>query len=59
MLAQAVEIEAELVGEFDLFKQVSEALGRRLQAAPVQRVRSVLSEGIEADLHSNGPVVAG
>ena len=51
VLAQAVEIEADLIGQLDLLEQVREPLGRRLQMAAVQRVGGVFGEGVETDFH--------
>jgi hypothetical protein len=51
MLAEAVEIEPDLIGELDLLQQIPQALCGRLEGAVVEEIRSVLSEGIEADFH--------
>ncbi|MNY71773.1 hypothetical protein D3C86_2101950 [compost metagenome] len=51
VFAEAVEGETELVGQFDLFDQVAQALRRRLQMAAVERVGRVFSEGIKSEFH--------
>ncbi len=51
VLAQPVEIEADLIGEADFLEEVLEALGRGLQVTVVERVGGVLGERVEADFH--------
>src|SRR3954462_8211779 len=50
MLADAEDVEAELVGELDLLEQVREALLRRDRSARA-RVGSRLREGVDAEFH--------
>ena len=50
MLADAEHLEADLVGQFDLFDQIAQPLRRREHAAR-RRVRRVLDEGVDADFH--------
>jgi len=49
MLADAVDVEADLVGELDLLHQTAESLGRGDRLAR-DRVRRHLREAIEAEL---------
>lgn len=51
MLPQAVEIEADLIGELDLLEQVPEPLGGGLQMIAIQQVGRVFGEGIKAQFH--------
>jgi hypothetical protein len=50
MLAETVEIEADLVGELDLLEQVAEPLGRALQVVVAEQVGGIFGEGVEADV---------
>src|SRR5215217_7436579 len=51
MLAQPVEGEPKLVGQFDFFEQVLEPLGRALQRVAVQRIGRVFGERIKSEFH--------
>ena len=53
MFAQAVEGQAELVGQLDLLKQIAQAFGRALQGTAVQRIGSVFSERIKSEFHGD------
>jgi hypothetical protein len=46
MLAEAIEIEPELVGERDFLQQVAQPFGRALQAVVVERVGCVLRKSV-------------
>src|SRR5690606_21339957 len=55
VFAEPVEIEAQLVSQFNLFEQVAQAFCRRLQVAAVQRVRGIFSERIKSEFHGGSP----
>ena len=50
VLADAEHLEADLIGELDLFHQIAEPLRRRQRPAG-RRVRRVLDKRVDADLH--------
>jgi hypothetical protein len=52
MLAKTVEIEADLIGQFDFFQQVLQPVGRALQRTS-RWIGGIFSKGIEADFHGN------
>ena len=51
VLADAEDVEPDLVGELDLLDQVAEALLRAEDGA--RRVGRALSEGVDAELHAD------
>ena len=44
MLAEAVEIETDLIGQFDFLQQVFQPAGGRLQMPAVERVGGIFGE---------------
>ncbi|MDP1731505.1 MAG: hypothetical protein Q8L54_10100 [Devosia sp.] len=54
VFAEAVKVQPHLIGEFDLFEQILQALRRRLQRA-AQRVGCIFGKGVKADLHDCHP----
>jgi hypothetical protein len=50
VLAEAEHVEPDLVGQFDLFDEIAQALVRRYRAWPV--VEADVGEGVEAEFHS-------
>ena len=50
MLADAEDVEPDLVGELDLLDQVAEPL-TRADGRPGRRIRGRLAEGVDAELH--------
>jgi hypothetical protein len=51
VLADADDVEADLVGELDLLQQVAQALARA-DATRRRMVGREVSEGVDADLHA-------
>ena len=51
VLAQAEEVQPDLVGEFNLFEQVRHALHGRWQSAR-DRVRDQRGKAVDSNLHS-------
>ena len=55
MLADAEDVEADLIGELDLLHEIAEALGR-IDAPPGFRVGAHLGKGVNAQFHACRPV---
>jgi hypothetical protein len=50
MLAKAEDVEADLIGQFDLLKQIADALDRTDPGAR-RRVGHIVAEGVDAEFH--------